>query len=134
MLAQTSDSQFLKPMSNASTSKVEFPKSDQQQNSPTTILRKKYRTRTDQDEAKLITAKIKRLEGQEKDRFFDAVCQMGRANPFHFNTMIASKTHPRDGANLLKRMERMTIAPDVVTYTSLIDMEVRSKLYCPVVS
>ncbi len=87
---------------------------------------KDYRRRTEEDEAKLITAKLKRLQGLEKDRFFDAVCQMGRANPFHFNTMISSKTNPGDGADLLKKMDRMTIAPDVVTYTSLIDMEVHT--------
>jgi hypothetical protein len=127
MFSQTSEFQS-KPLANASTSNLEIPKSQQQSRASTKSLNRDYRSRrTEEDEAKLITAKLKRLQGLEKDRFFDAVCQMGRANPFHFNTMISSKTNPGDGADLLQRMQRMTIAPDVVTYTSLIDMEVHSK-------
>ena len=86
--------------------------------------RKKYHQMTDDDHAKIITAKLKRLQDPEKTRFFDAVCLMGRANSFHFNIMIASKSDPREGDELINKMEKMQLHPCVVTYTAMIDLEV----------
>ena len=78
----------------------------------------------DESEAKLITAKLRALYGKEKEVFFDAVCKSGKANTFHFNNMIATRTSPADGEALLQRMELLGVPKDVVTYTSLIALEV----------
>lgn len=92
------------------------------------LAKNDFHKRTEEDHARLITAKLKRLSGSDQRRFFDAVCQMGRANRFHFNTMISRQNHPDDGVALLNRMEGMSIVPDVVTYTSIIDLEVIASL------
>ena len=81
-------------------------------------------TRSDEENAKIITAKLKMLRGPAKERFFESVCMAGRANIYHFNTMIASKTVPQDADVLLKKMESMHIVPGVHTFVSLIDIEV----------
>ena len=91
---------------------------------------KQFRKLTEEDHAKLITAKLKRLSGLEKIQFFEAVCKMGRANSFHFNIMISSKSDPKDGDILVERMEKMKILPDLITFTSLIDLEVVSLFRC----
>jgi len=70
-------------------------------------------------------AHLRRLSGEQKLNFFTILCNRRVANAFHYNAMLSALSDSAKGRTLLLQMIEAKITPDVVTYTSLITLEMR---------
>ena len=77
-------------------------------------------------EARQIMMTLRSLRGEPKRAYFETVVMQNKANVFHCNAMLASCTSPQQARDLMARMRSLGIAPDVVTYTSLMQLETTS--------
>lgn len=77
-------------------------------------------------EARQIMMTLRSLRGEQKRAYFETVVMQNKANVFHCNAMLASCASPQQARDLMARMRSLGIAPDVVSYTSLVQLETTS--------
>ncbi len=77
-------------------------------------------------EARQIMMTLRSLRGEQKRAYFETVVMQNKANVFHCNAMLASCASPQQARDLMARMRSLGIAPDVVSYTSLMQLETTS--------
>jgi len=77
-------------------------------------------------EARQIMMTLRSLRGEEKWAYFETVVRQNKANVFHCNAMLASCASPQQARDFMARMRSLGIAPDVVSYTSLMQLETKS--------
>jgi pentatricopeptide repeat protein len=79
----------------------------------------------DEDLARKAMAHLRRLRGEDKAAFFRGLQRDGVANAWHYNAMISATVDPDRARTLLAEMRSAGVKPDVVTFTSLITLEMR---------
>ena len=70
-------------------------------------------------------AHLRRLRGEDKAAYFRGLQRDGVANAWHYNAMISATVDPDRARTLLAEMRSAGVKPDVVTFTSLITLEMR---------
>ena len=73
----------------------------------------------------MIMKRLLSLRGAQRASFFDSIVEQNKANIFHCNAMLGSCATPQDARRFLERMYRLGVVPDVVSYTTMMQVEIR---------
>ena len=77
-------------------------------------------------EAYAIMRTLRSLKGEHKTAYFDSIAKQNKANIFHCNAMLAGCATPQRARDFLLRMRDLGIAPDVVSYTTIMQLEIKA--------
>jgi len=76
-------------------------------------------------EARTIMKTLQSLRGAKRAAYFDSIAEQNKANIFHCNAMLGSCETPQQARKFLERMRGLGIMPDVVSYTAMMQIEIR---------
>jgi len=66
------------------------------------------------------TRQMKKLGGEERDKFFNELQRSGKADVYHYSAMLSHVANSEQADSLLMQMAEAGVRPNIVTYNTLI--------------